>query len=113
MENKPLIVFAVFMVAAFVIIVAFLGLNDPYKRVEKGQVRQNGARSATVLYAHNCASCHGTMGQGQNGYPSLRQTGLSEEQIARIITNGRGEMPAFPHFSSEEISNLARLVKQF
>ncbi len=112
MENKPLIVFASFMVAAFVIIAAFLGLNDPYKKAA-GQVRQGGARSATVLYAHNCASCHGAMGQGQNGYPSLRQTGLSEEQIARIITNGRGEMPAFPHFSSEEISNLARLVKQF
>jgi mono/diheme cytochrome c family protein len=113
MENKPLIVFAVFMAAALVIIAAFLGSNDPYKRVGKGQTRQSGVRSATVLYAHNCASCHGTTGQGQNGYPSLQKTNLTEEQIAQVIINGRGEMPAFPHFSSEDVSNLARLVKQF
>jgi len=54
-------------------------------------------RSDKSLYAANCASCHGENRQGSAMAPAL--TGVSErrtrDQIAEIIRDGTGRMPAF------------------
>jgi quinoprotein glucose dehydrogenase len=54
-------------------------------------------RSDRSLYAANCAGCHGDARQGSAMAPSL--VGVAErrsrEQIAAIIRDGTGRMPAF------------------
>lgn len=57
------------------------------------------------LFVNNCALCHGSNAAGGNNMPgvgmvpSLRdgawQGKMSDEQIAAVILNGKGRMPAF------------------
>ena len=68
----------------------------------------NGAAQAhpgQALFVNNCALCHGSSAGGGNNMPgvgmvpSLRdaawQGKMSDEQIAAVILNGKGRMPAF------------------
>lgn len=75
------------------------------------------ADDAAALYGKRCASCHGkdgtptTMGQ-RLGTPPLASTKLSEEQVAAVISDGRGKMPGFKgRLGEEEIAALAKYVK--
>ena len=54
-------------------------------------------RSDKSLYAANCASCHGENRQGSAMAPSLRDIAQrrTPQQIAQIIREGTGRMPAF------------------
>lgn len=75
---------------------------------------QNGGTAADVIetpeiYRQNCLSCHGDQLQGQVG-PNLQQVGsrLTEEEIAQIVREGKGGMPAYGNrFDDEEINALA------
>lgn len=64
--------------------------------------------SAEQIFTKNCASCHGGNLEGGRG-PSLETVGanLSEEDIADIIENGRGQMPAMKQLSAAEREELA------
>ena len=64
---------------------------------------------AMSVYRQKCLSCHGADLQGRSA-PSLQQVGAKydEAQIASIITDGQGGMPAFGRqLSEEEIGSLA------
>lgn len=67
-------------------------------------------------YALNCAACHGAnrTGDVQQNYPSL--IGLNEwfgrDDVAAIIRNGRGIMPAFPQLGQEEIDALVAFLME-
>ncbi|MEO7456827.1 MAG: pyrroloquinoline quinone-dependent dehydrogenase [Gemmatimonadaceae bacterium] len=54
-------------------------------------------RSDKSLYAANCASCHGDDRKGNAMAPSLVDIGArrTKEQMAQIIRDGTGRMPAF------------------
>lgn len=69
-----------------------------------------------LLQDNNCLSCHGTDYQGQGPAPALAGIGdlYSKEELAEVITNGRGGMPAFgEQLSAEEIDQIATwLAKQ-
>ncbi len=54
-------------------------------------------RSDESLFAANCASCHGERRQGSGIGPSLLGVGTrrTREQVAQIIREGTGRMPAF------------------
>ena len=54
-------------------------------------------RSDKSLYAANCAGCHGDKLQGSAAGPTLMDiaTRRSKEQLATIIREGSGRMPAF------------------
>jgi len=54
-------------------------------------------RSDKSLYAANCAGCHGDKLQGSAAGPTLMDiaTRRSKEQLATIIKEGTGRMPAF------------------
>lgn len=64
--------------------------------------------TAEEVYDKNCASCHGGDLEGGMG-PALQTAGadLSKDEIADIIENGVGQMPAQTQVSEEEREELA------
>jgi quinoprotein glucose dehydrogenase len=70
-------------------------------------------RSDKSLYAANCASCHGDDRRGSAMAPSLIGVGArrTPEQIAQIIREGTGRMPAFASaLESRAVSDLVRFL---
>lgn len=75
-----------------------------------------------ALYAQRCLGCHGATGQG-NGplsaslpvhVPDFRETveRKSTSQIRKVISAGRGMMPAFePALPQSEISDMVTMVR--
>jgi Cytochrome C oxidase, cbb3-type, subunit III len=75
-----------------------------------------------ALYAQRCVSCHGWSGRGDGAIaaslpvslPDFRQTveRKSTGQIRRIISSGRGMMPAFsPALRPAQISDMVSMVR--
>jgi glucose dehydrogenase/cytochrome c5 len=75
---------------------------------------RNGATaSGANVFADNCASCHGSLGQGGNGGPDL-QTRAAAQDVNRVldqVRNGGGGMPPFKdQLSAAEIKAVANYV---
>lgn len=66
--------------------------------------------STTSLYNNNCAGCHGADRKGAGSFPSLVGIGqrLHRDQIAQVIREGSGRMPAFDYLGRgiDEIINF-------
>ena len=79
--------------------------NDTDKVVSKGE----------SLFVTNCASCHqkDLSGLPQSGYPSLVNVAskLNDEEIATLITNGKGRMVGFPQLSADEKTAIIQFIK--
>jgi cytochrome c6 len=75
------------------------------------------AADAATLFASKCAACHGKEGKGtavgqKMGAKDLMAVKATEEELAAVITNGRGKMSAFKDkLSADEIKALAKYVK--
>ena len=79
---------------------------------------------ASVLYAKNCATCHGKDGQAntfkskhhlhaRNLTDAAWQTSVSDERLFNSIMNGRDRMPAFgKKFSEAQINALVAYVRK-
>jgi Cytochrome C oxidase, cbb3-type, subunit III len=74
------------------------------------------------LYAERCLGCHGSLGRGDGPFaaslparlPDFRDTvqRKSTGQIRRIVSEGRGIMPAFgPALRPSEISDTVQMVR--
>jgi glucose dehydrogenase len=66
-----------------------------------------------VLYAGNCAICHGENRQGGVlNYPGLLgvRARLTDAQILADILNGKGRMPAFPKFTPVDTAGILRFL---
>lgn len=67
------------------------------------------AEEAQSVYQSNCMACHAADLSGGMG-PGLKDIGarMSQDQIAGIIANGQGRMPAFSgRLSDDQVNNLA------
>lgn len=67
------------------------------------------ASAGKRIYTLNaCTSCHGADRAGTNVYPSLRNLGKTktEKQVAALLKTGKGQMPAFPNISQEDMDAL-------
>ena len=70
------------------------------------------------LYRSSCAPCHGATGKGQGAMriPNLSsvawQQRVSDEEIAEVITKGRGKMPAF-NLPPNKVDGLVKKVRSF
>ena len=65
------------------------------------------------VFSAQCASCHTFAAAGATGTvgPNLDETQLGEDEIAAIVREGRGGMPAFAgRLGDEEIEAVARFV---
>ena len=64
------------------------------------------AASGATLYAQSCSGCHAGGGNLFNGQKTLREADLSKngyasvEQVAEIISRGKGQMPPYSQFIS-------------
>lgn len=61
------------------------------------------------IYTMNaCTSCHGSDRAGTNVYPSLQKLDgrRSEKQVAEVIRNGKGQMPAHPNLTDKDMNAL-------
>jgi len=74
------------------------------------------------LYAERCLSCHGPIGRGDGAIaaslparlPDFRETveRKGTAQIRRVISEGRGMMPAFdPALTPSEVSDMVQMVR--
>jgi mono/diheme cytochrome c family protein len=78
--------------------------------------------SGAVLYARNCASCHGRDGRAKtpkaksnharNLVDAEWQDRVSDERIFNVIMNGKGKMPGYgKKLSEQEINALVSYVR--
>jgi mono/diheme cytochrome c family protein len=64
--------------------------------------------SAETMFQQACAHCHGEAGAGKFGFLlGLRESRIPADNVARMIANGRGIMPAFPELSETQRQRLA------
>ncbi|HUF05001.1 MAG TPA: c-type cytochrome [Aridibacter sp.] len=78
------------------------------------------AQSGAAIYSESCASCHGGDGRAntrrgkRKGAKDLTKSRLSRAMGIKIITHGRGEMPAFKDsLSKAEIRAVNEYVRSF
>jgi cytochrome c6 len=72
-------------------------------------------------YVAKCAACHSSDGSGQGmigrsmkirGFSSPEIQGKSDEELARVISSGRGKMPAYAgKLTSEQIFQLVAYIR--
>lgn len=67
-------------------------------------------------YKAKCAMCHGADGKGamakKMGSQDLAGTSMSTAEIAKVVTDGKGKMPAFKgKLSDDQIQAVAAYVK--
>lgn len=66
-----------------------------------------------LFISQGCGGCHILSAAGATGTigPNLDETQLSEAEIAAVVSNGRGSMPAYSdRLSAEEIASVAAYV---
>ncbi|WP_062104659.1 cytochrome c550 [Bacillus niameyensis] len=97
MRRNPLVPY--FLIFALgLVLVFFLGIKGigDAKEIAKGD---EGGEEAVAFEpeefaSKSCITCHGENLEGKNNAPSLHGTGLSQDEIADILTNGTdGGMP--------------------
>ena len=89
--------------------------------------RNKKPRTASELYARNCASCHGTDGRAKTSKGKFSHArdltdgkwhdDVTDERIFNSIMNGRnvrGNMPAFSNkLNEQEVESLVSFVRKF
>jgi PQQ-dependent dehydrogenase (methanol/ethanol family) len=80
-----------------------------------GVAQNASAVHAPEQFGQSCAVCHGGDAEGTDRAPSLTNSrhlrGSSEKDIAELIKNGRGNMPAFSSLPEAQIQELAHFVR--
>src|SRR5690606_33751942 len=79
------------------------------RRVETDGQEEFLATVGQRIYTVNaCTSCHGTDRRGSNAFPSLRNLARSksEQEVRRLLRTGKGQMPALPNISDQDMDAL-------
>ena len=79
------------------------------RRIEtEGQEEFLASAGKRIYTVNACTACHGTDREGTNVYPSLQKLHRrrTEKQVADIIKSGKGQMPAHPNLSEDDMNAL-------
>ncbi|BAB05097.1 cytochrome c [Halalkalibacterium halodurans] len=112
MKGRPLLPFAIIAVVGILLMISIsiIGLNQRAAMDEEGEGADteevvefdDPVEAGEQIVNQSCIGCHGGDLSGGAG-PAL--TGLegkySAEEIADIVQNGKGAMPAMPHDDAE------------
>lgn len=120
-RNLQLAVLAVFAAACLLPSLSVAHSADP---LSQNKNAAQGSRDPSVLFAKNCATCHGKDGQAKtfkakfnkarNLTDAAWQASVSDAHLFNSISNGKGKMPAFgKKFSESEINALVAYVRKF
>ena len=73
---------------------------------------RGAAGPGAALYAANCQSCHGANLSGAGAVPGLMNVGskLPVAEIRTTILEGKGEMPGFHQFNSQDVDALVAFL---
>ncbi len=64
------------------------------------------------LYVQNCSACHGLDRAGiPPAFPTLLDTPKSDQEIIKLIVEGRGLMPGYPNYSRSEREALLAFLR--
>jgi mono/diheme cytochrome c family protein len=79
------------------------------------------AQNAAATYKGKCTGCHGADGKGDTGpgkalgvpdFGSEEATKMSDADLAKIVTDGKGKMPAYGKKLNEaEIKDLVAYIR--
>jgi hypothetical protein len=76
-----------------------------------GPIAENA--SGTEIFQAKCQFCHGTNGQGGRA-PKLANVAGSDNDLTKIVHDGKGKMPAFgSQLSDAQIKKVVAAIKQF
>lgn len=98
--------------------IMYVNANDIPLLISMKQIEVEGqeevlASAGRRIYTLNaCTSCHGADREGTNVYPSLKNLSKTrtEKQIATLLKTGKGQMPAFPNLSDEDMDALVAFL---
>ncbi|CAN5483398.1 hypothetical protein BH23BAC1_BH23BAC1_37970 [soil metagenome] len=98
----------------YVITIDWPSVYTKLQKKEEIQQQENIAISTGAGASHyikNCQACHGVDRAGLSG-PSLINLGerVNYNDFMHVVTSGRGEMPAFPQFTEEEMSEMYKFL---
>ncbi|MEX2230860.1 MAG: PQQ-binding-like beta-propeller repeat protein [Cyclobacteriaceae bacterium] len=94
--------------------IMYVNANDIPLLISMKQIEVEGqeeflASAGKRIYTLNaCTSCHGAERAGTNVYPSLVNLSKKrkEKDMADLLKKGKGQMPAFPNISDEDMDAL-------
>lgn len=77
------------------------------------------AQDAAALFKSKCAGCHSADGTGSamgkkmgaHDFTSADVQGMTDAQLADIITNGKNKMPKYPSLSPDEVKGLVAYIR--
>jgi quinoprotein glucose dehydrogenase len=77
-------------------------------RPRYGAPDPEAVKRGAAAYAESCAMCHGPDRSGTPAGPSLLAAGaqIGMPQLRRVVTYGNGRMPALPHVTERQISDI-------
>ncbi len=124
MKINPLAYFLIALLITFTLVITYKIKNDPFKSANTHQHNEPSANQVAEsdmvdhnfqdiigIYADNCMRCHGKTGEGTAMGPQINNTALNSDQIKNLIIKGKGEMPAFPDFTEQQLKRLVELVR--
>jgi quinoprotein glucose dehydrogenase len=79
------------------------------RRIEVDGQEEFLASAGRRIYTVNaCTSCHGADRAGTNVYPTLRglKNRKTEREVSTLLKHGKGQMPAFPNLTEEDMTAL-------
>jgi quinoprotein glucose dehydrogenase len=82
------------------------------RQLERDAVDRRSSRTTTPAYNSKCATCHREDRKGSPAAPSLEGIGdrRTHDQIAAVIREGTGRMPAFPDMGARNINDLVEFL---
>jgi cytochrome c6 len=78
--------------------------------------------AAEAAYKAKCAMCHGPDGKGETAtgkmmkvkdFSSEEVQKMSDADLATAITSGKGKMPPYKTFSSDQVKDLVAYIRAF
>jgi mono/diheme cytochrome c family protein len=76
--------------------------------------------SSAKFYKQKCASCHGPDGKGETpagkamkvrSFADPAVAAMSDDELAAVITNGKGKMPKYASLKSEQVKALVEYCR--
>ncbi len=85
----------------------------PLDLVDDNMPGATPVQRGAMIYHTNCTFCHGLYREGNPPlYPALQNLKMKSEEIRTVLLQGRGIMPAYSHFSTQQVSEVIAYLER-